>query len=70
MPVPHWGYVITGDAGRHLHGRSDERCVGGDLFDGCRATPSVSSEDAEVVLFSPQTEHNEALDHMIAKMAH
>ena len=67
--APHWGYVIEGEVTVTYTDGSEERCVGGDLFYWPPGHSVRVEKDAEVVLFSPQTEHIEVLDHMIAKMA-
>jgi hypothetical protein len=45
----------------------DETCVGDDLFSWPPGHSVV--KDAEVILFSPQVEHGEVMDHMLATMA-
>ena len=67
--APHWGYVITGELVVTYTGGSSETCSGGDLFYWPPGHSIRVERDAEVILFSPQKEHNEVLDHMIAKMA-
>jgi len=67
--APHWGYVITGELVVTYTGGGSERCTGGDLFYWPPGHSVRVERDAEVILFSPQKEHSEVLDHMIAKMA-
>ena len=58
------GAVVT----QGLEG-TDEHCVGGDLFHWPAGHSVRVEEDAEVILFSPQKEHTEVLEHMIATMS-
>lgn len=44
-------------------------CVGNDLFYWPPGHSARVVQDAEVILFSPQVEHSEVMDHMIATMA-
>jgi hypothetical protein len=67
--APHWGYVITGELVVTYAGGGSETCSGGDLFYWPPGHSVRVERDAEVILFSPQKEHSEVLDHMIAKMA-
>ena len=47
---------------------TNELVIGGDLFYWPPGHTVKVSEDAEVILFSPQHEHSEVLDHMFSKM--
>jgi hypothetical protein len=67
--APHWGYVITGELVVTYTGGDSETCSGGDLFYWPPGHSVRVERDADVILFSPQKEHSEVLDHMIAKMA-
>jgi mannose-6-phosphate isomerase-like protein (cupin superfamily) len=67
--APHWGYVISGEVVVTYTDGRDETCVGGDLFYWPPGHSVRVANDAEVVLFSPQVEHAEVLDHMLAVMA-
>jgi hypothetical protein len=67
--APHWGYVITGQLVVSYTDGSAETCAAGDLFHWPPGHSVRVDRDAEVILFSPQKEHIEVLDHMIAKMA-
>ena len=66
--APHWGYVIEGKLTVTYGGGDQEEISGGDLFYWPPGHTVKVSEDAEVILFSPQKEHNIVLDHMQAKM--
>jgi hypothetical protein len=66
--APHWGYVISGDlVVTYTDGTSDQ-CVGGDVFHWPAGHSVRVEQDAEVILFSPQHEHLEVIDHMARKL--
>ncbi|MEI7037618.1 cupin domain-containing protein [Fulvimonas yonginensis] len=69
-PAPHWGYVLEGELTVTYADGSTEQAAGGDLFHWPPGhTVKVGRDaDAEVVLFSPQHEHNVAIDHMLRKV--
>lgn len=65
---PHWGYMISGDlVVTYTDGTSDQ-CVGGDVFYWPAGHSVRVEQDAEVILFSPQHEHLEVIDHMARKL--
>ena len=66
---PHWGYVLQGQLTVTYADGSMELINGGDLFYWPPGHTVKVSEDAEVILFSPQHEHSLVIDHMLAKMA-
>lgn len=66
--APHWGYLLQGKLTVTYAGGSEEEVYGGDLFYWPPGHTVRVSEDAEIILFSPQHEHNKVLDHMQAKM--
>lgn len=66
---PHWGYVIQGELTVTYADGTDEVIRGGDLFYWPPGHSVKVAADAEVVLFSPQHEHGEVIDHMLHKMA-
>ncbi len=65
---PHWGYVIQGAVTATYADGQQEAVHTGDLFYWPPGHTVRVDEDAEVVLFSPQHEHTQALDHMLEKM--
>ena len=65
---PHWGYIISGELVVGYTDGSEDTCSGGDLFYWPPGHTVRVTDDAEVVLFSPQVEHTHVLDHMMAKM--
>ena len=66
--APHWGYMISGDLVVDYTDGSADTCSGGDIFYWPPGHSVRVTEDAEVILFSPQDEHVQVLDHMLAKM--
>lgn len=69
--APHWGYLLQGEVtvsyadGTH----TQEVTSAGDLFYWPPGHTVKVGEDAEVILFSPQHEHVQVLDHMLGEMA-
>ena len=66
---PHWGYVLQGGLTVTYADGTSEEINGGDLFYWPPGHTVKVSEDAEVILFSPQHEHSEVIDHMLGNMA-
>ena len=62
--VPHWGYVIDGTVVVTYTDGKTETCSQNDLFYWPPGHTVKVNKDAEVVLFSPQHEHTEAIVHM------
>ena len=67
--APHWGYLITGEVVVSYADGSFEHCAAGDLFHWPAGHSVRVEQDAEVVLFSPETQHAHVLDHMLERMA-
>jgi hypothetical protein len=67
--APHWGFMMSGEVVITYTNDSQETCVGGDLFYWPPGHSVRVVKDAEVILFSPQVEHGEVLNHMLATMA-
>ena len=67
--APHWGYVVTGSVVVTYTDGTAEQCSAHDLFHWPPGHSVRVLEDAEVVLFSPQAEHGQVMDHMLARMA-
>lgn len=67
--APHWGYVLQGELTVTYADGTHESPVSGDLFYWPPGHTVRVGADAEVVLFSPQREHSEVIDHMLKKMA-
>lgn len=66
---PHWGYLLQGELTVTYADGAEELIKGGDLFYWPPGHTVRVGEDAEVILFSPQAEHNKVIDHMRGKMA-
>lgn len=66
---PHWGYVLEGELTVTFAGGKSEELSDGDLFYWPPGHTVKVGRDAEVILFSPQHEHGEVMDHMLRKMA-
>jgi hypothetical protein len=67
--APHWGYMISGSVVISYTDGSEETCSAGDLFYWPPGHSVRVLDDAEVILFSPQIEHAQVMDHMLAQMA-
>ena len=66
--APHWGYMIRGElVVTYTDGRVDT-CKASDLFYWPPGHSVRVVEDSDVILFSPQREHGEVLDHMLNVM--
>ena len=65
----HWGFMVTGEVVVTYTDGTDERCSTGDLFHWPPGHSVRVETDAELVMFSPQTDHAPVLDHILAKMA-
>ncbi len=61
---PHWGYLIEGDVTVSYKDGTEEEITGGDLFYWPPGHSVKVGKDAEVILFSPQAEHCEVVDHL------
>jgi len=65
---PHWGFLLQGELIVTYADGTDEAISGGDLFYWPPGHTVSVGTDAEVILFSPQHEHSEVIDHMLKKM--
>jgi hypothetical protein len=61
---PHWGYLVKGRLTVIYTDGSEEIVAGGDLFYWPPGHSVRVSEDADIVLFSPQHEHGRVFDHI------
>lgn len=66
--APHWGYLLQGELTVTYADGRREVIKSGDLFHWPPGHTVKCGADAEVVLFSPQNEHSEVIDHMLRKM--
>ena len=65
----HWGYLTTGRVVVTYRDGSTEHLVGGEVFFWPPGHSVRVEEDAELVMFSPQLEHGQVLDHMSRTLA-
>ena len=66
---PHWGYVLKGRITTTNAAGTQETVNANDLFYWPPGHNVKVDADAEIVMFSPQHEHSQVIDHMIAKVA-
>lgn len=66
--VPHWGYVICGQVTTTDTSGRQETVNANDLFYWPPGHNVKVTEDAELIMFCPQHEHKEVIDHMKAKV--
>jgi hypothetical protein len=66
--APHWGYMIAGElVVTYTDGKTDT-CREKDLFYWPPGHTLRVIRDSEIILFSPQREHAEVMDHMAEVM--
>lgn len=66
---PHWGYMVSGRLVVDYADGTAETCAAGEIFHWPPGHSVRVTDDADVVLFSPQHEHTAVLDHILDKMA-
>ena len=64
---PHWGFVVSGQLTTTDATGQQETVRTDDLFYWPPGHNVRVDADAEIVMFSPQHEHSQVIDHMIAK---
>lgn len=64
---PHWGFVIKGTLTTTDAAGRQETVKSNDLFYWPNGHNVKVTEDAEIVMFSPQREHTAVIDHMREK---
>ena len=62
--APHWGYVIEGEITVTYADGSNEAVHGGDLFYWPPGHTVAFTQNAEIILFSPQQEHCAVVEHL------
>jgi len=67
---PHWGYMISGRLTVTFSDGTEETAGVADLFYWPPGHTLRVEEDAEIILFSPQTEHCATLDHLKRQLDH
>lgn len=65
---PHWGYVVRGQLTTTDANGAQETVNVNDLFYWPAGHNVKVDADAEIVMFSPQHEHNVVINHMIQKV--
>jgi hypothetical protein len=66
---PHWGYLIEGAVTVSYRDGEQENISAGDLFYWRPGHTVAVSQNAEIILFSPQHEHTHVLDHIHEKLS-
>lgn len=66
--APHWGYMLKGEVIVSYTDGTSDTCRESDLFYWPPGHSVRVVKDAEVVLFSPQREHNHVIGHMLNAM--
>lgn len=64
---PHWGYLLEGILTVSFADDTQDTVNGGDLFYWPPGHTIRADADSEIILFSPQHEHNLVMDHILAK---
>lgn len=62
---PHWGFVLSGTITTTDAAGQQETVNANDLFYWPPGHNVKVDADAEIIMFSPQREHSEVIDHMI-----
>jgi hypothetical protein len=65
---PHWGFVLRGRVTATDANGRDETAAANDLFYWPPGHNVRVDEDAELIMFSPQHEHVQVVEHMRAKV--
>lgn len=65
---PHWGFVLSGTITTTDATGAQETVNTNDLFYWPPGHNVRVDADAEIIMFSPQREHSEVIDHMIQKV--
>jgi hypothetical protein len=66
---PHWGYLVEGEVIATFADGREETVTGGDLFYWEPGHTVRSTRDAEIILFSPEHEHVEVVEHVRGQLA-
>ena len=65
---PHWGYVLEGKLTTRFADGHQETSSTGDLFYWPPGHTVKADEDTELILFSPQHEHSQVIEHISGKL--
>ena len=66
--APHWGYMLAGEVVVTYTDGTEETCATDELFYWKPGHSVRVVDDAEVILFSPQAQHAQVMDHMLVQM--
>lgn len=64
---PHWGYVLSGELTTTDSDDIQETVSANDMFYWPAGHNVKVTADAEIIMFSPQHEHSQVINHMIEK---
>lgn len=65
---PHWGYIITGKLTVSFADGHEESPAASDLFFWPPGHTVKALQDTEMILFSPQREHGQVINHLLEKL--
>ena len=65
---PHWGYLIEGEVTVTYKDGNSETVTTGDLFYWPPGHTVRVGKNSEIILFSPQHEHGQVLDHLLKQL--
>ncbi len=65
---PHWGYVLEGEVQVTFADKAEEVAAMGDLFYWPPGHTVKANKDTDLILFSPQHEHTEVINHILGKL--
>lgn len=65
---PHWGYVVDGTITALYDDGQEETARSGDLFYWPPGHSVRAEADTDIVMFSPQKEHGEVIEHIRGKV--
>ena len=65
---PHWGFVIEGKLTVSFADGHDETVTASDLFYWPPGHTVKADADTEMILFSPEHEHTQVIDHILKKV--
>jgi len=66
---PHWGYVIKGEITTTFSNGEQETATESDLFYWPPGHTVKADQETDIVMFSPQHEHTQVLDHVLSKVS-
>ena len=66
--APHWGYMLRGELVVTYTDGTSETCQANDLFYWPPGHSVRVVKDSDLVLFSPQREHTDVMEHMLRAM--